>query len=252
VRKIVIFLSALLFITELQAGADVYKYVSKDGVECYTDAPVNRKAVLLMRETRSSARERKGITSTKPVASCSVFTPSLSKERSRDSRPRALPVSGIISSSVGPRIDPIDGLLRNHNGVDIAVSEGTPVRPVESGVIKYSGSRNGYGNMVIVEHDNGMTTLYAHNRVNLATTGQRVDTNGTIALSGSTGRSTGPHLHFEAWLAGENITSEFLEGVPLTGRRSFARTFERKKNIIRKMVMADGTILLTNLPLVHP
>jgi len=106
--------------------------------------------------------------------------------------------------------------------------------------------------LVIVEHDNGMITLYAHNRVNLAATGQRVDNNGAIALTGSTGRSTGPHLHFEAWLDGENITSEFLEGVPRPGRRTFARTVGRKKDIIRKMVMADGTILLTNLPLVHP
>lgn len=251
-RTFVIFLSVLFFITELQAGADVYKYVSKDGVVCYTDSPVNRKAVLLMREPRSSAKERKIISSPKPVASWTASTPTPSKERIRNSRSRALPVSGIISSSVGPRIDPVDGLLRNHNGVDIAVAEGTPVMPVESGVIKYSGSRNGYGNMVIVEHDNGMTTLYAHNRVNLATIGQRVDTNGTIALTGSTGRSTGPHLHFEAWMAGENITAEFLQGVPLIGRSSVARTIGRKKNTIRKMVMADGTILLTNLPLVHP
>ena len=126
------------------------------------------------------------------------------------------------------------------------------MKPVAAGIISYSGTRNGYGNMVIVEHDDGMTTLYAHNRVNLAATGQRVDTSGAIALSGSTGRSTGPHLHFEAWLDGENITSGFLEGVPATGRRSFSHIVARKKNTIRKMVMADGTILLTNLPLVHP
>jgi murein DD-endopeptidase MepM/ murein hydrolase activator NlpD len=252
VRMIVIFLVALFFISGHDAAADVYKYVSTDGVECYTDAPVNRKAVLMLRETRSSARKRKEITS--PITSVSkpAPPPSLSKARSCDLRPRALPVSGIISSSVGLRMDPIDGLLRNHNGVDIAVPEGTPVKPVASGVVTYSGCRNGYGNMVIVEHDNGMITLYAHNRVNLAATGQRVESNGAIALTGSTGRSTGPHLHFEAWLDGENITAEFLEGVPESGRRSFSRASGRKKDIIRKMVMADGTILLTNLPLIHP
>jgi murein DD-endopeptidase MepM/ murein hydrolase activator NlpD len=149
-------------------------------------------------------------------------------------------------------VDPIDGLLRNHNGVDIAIPEGTPVKPVAPGIITYSGTRSGYGNIVIVAHDNGMTTLYAHNRVNLAVTGQRVDAGGTIARTGSTGRSTGPHLHFEAWLDGENITSEFLDGVPAVGRHSLSRAVVRKKDNIRKMVMADGTILLTNLPLVHP
>lgn len=251
-RTIVTFLSALFFITVLQASADVYKYVSKDGVECYTDAPVHRKAVLLMRETRPAAPVRKGSSSPHALVSRPASSPSPAKARCRDSGPRALPVSGIISSSVGLRVDPIDGLLRNHNGVDIAIPEGTPVKPVAPGIITYSGTRSGYGNIVIVAHDNGMTTLYAHNRVNLAVTGQRVDAGGTIARTGSTGRSTGPHLHFEAWLDGENITSEFLDGVPAVGRHSLSRAVVRKKDNIRKMVMADGTILLTNLPLVHP
>ncbi|WP_353683448.1 M23 family metallopeptidase [Thermodesulfovibrio sp. 3907-1M] len=109
----------------------------------------------------------------------------------------SLPVSGRITSSFGLRIDPIDGKLRHHNGVDIAVPEGTPVKPVLSGKVVYSGWMGGYGNCVIVEHENGIQTVYAHNSKNLVKTGDVVTSQSIIALSGSTGRTTGPHLHFE-------------------------------------------------------
>jgi murein DD-endopeptidase MepM/ murein hydrolase activator NlpD len=74
--------------------------------------------------------------------------------------------------------------------------------------------------MVIVEHDDGTTTLYAHNRENLVSTGSRVDGRSIVAYSGSTGRSTGPHLHFEAWYQGENITPEFIGDSPMKQRYS--------------------------------
>ncbi|MGC8937534.1 MAG: M23 family metallopeptidase [Thermodesulfovibrio sp.] len=109
----------------------------------------------------------------------------------------SLPVSGRITSSFGLRIDPIDGKLRHHNGIDIAVPEGTPVKPVLSGKVVYSGWRGGYGNCVIVDHGNGIQTVYAHNSKNLVKTGDTVTPQSVIALSGSTGRTTGPHLHFE-------------------------------------------------------
>lgn len=109
----------------------------------------------------------------------------------------SLPVSGRITSSFGLRIDPIDGKLRHHNGIDIAVAEGTPVKPVLSGKVIYSGWMGGYGNCVIVEHEKGIQTVYAHNSKNLVKTGDTVTSQTVIALSGSTGRTTGPHLHFE-------------------------------------------------------
>ncbi|PMP72285.1 M23 family metallopeptidase [Thermodesulfovibrio sp. 3462-1] len=109
----------------------------------------------------------------------------------------SLPVSGRITSSFGLRIDPIDGKLRHHNGIDIAVPEGTPVKPVLSGKVVYSGWRGGYGNCVIVDHGNGIQTVYAHNSKNLVKTGDTVTPQSVVALSGSTGRTTGPHLHFE-------------------------------------------------------
>jgi murein DD-endopeptidase MepM/ murein hydrolase activator NlpD len=246
-------IAALLFALFAQdVRADFYKYVNKDGVECYTDAPASRKAVLVLRESRATAKA--------PVKSTVVLPPSLrenpstppAKQRVRDSKTSLLPVSGIISSVVGLRYDPINGMLRNHNGIDIAVPEGTAVKSVAPGVVSFSGSRNGYGNMVLVEHDDGITTLYAHNRENLVSTGTRVDRYSIVAHSGSTGRSTGPHLHFEAWYGGENITSEFLGDRSVTQRYSSGVASLRRKNPIRKVVMADGSILLTNIPLVHP
>ncbi|MCS7214559.1 MAG: M23 family metallopeptidase [Thermodesulfovibrio sp.] len=109
----------------------------------------------------------------------------------------SLPVSGKITSYFGLRTDPIDGKLRHHNGIDIAVPEGTEIKSIFSGKVVYSGYSETYGNCVIVEHDNGLQTVYAHNSKNLVKKGDRVSPDTVIALSGSTGRTTGPHLHFE-------------------------------------------------------
>jgi murein DD-endopeptidase MepM/ murein hydrolase activator NlpD len=108
-----------------------------------------------------------------------------------------LPAAGEVTSRFGLRYDPIDGKLRHHNGIDIAMPEGTPVASAAAGRVVFSGISSGYGNCVIIEHENGLTSLYAHNSLNLVKTGDVVDKNRVIALSGSSGRSTGPHLHFE-------------------------------------------------------
>ncbi|NVN89433.1 MAG: M23 family metallopeptidase [Desulfuromonadales bacterium] len=145
------------------------------------------------------------------------------------------------------RIDPIDGKTRYHNGIDIAISEGTPVTPVAAGIVVYSGQRSGYGNTVLVEHDNGLVTLYGHNSRLMVSTGQPVDKNSVIALSGNTGRSTGPHLHFEAWQAGVNVTPAFL---PDSGAQlpKLQLASGKARAQFHKEIMADGSILFTNLP----
>ena len=162
-----------------------------------------------------------------------------------------LPVPGKITSPVGMRNDPIDGVLRHHNGVDIAIPVGTPVKPVAAGTIVYSGNRSGYGNMIIVEHSDGMRTVYAHNSVNLVISGAQIDRDSTIALSGSTGRSTGPHLHFEAWKDGINITSAILS---YDGGEQLNAAFHEtspKKSPVRTAILPDGSLLFTNLPYVR-
>lgn len=108
-----------------------------------------------------------------------------------DLPPLSWPLSGVISSPFGMR----DG--RPHEGIDIAVEEGTPVRVSTGGRIVFAGPRGTYGLAVIVDHGDGVRTLYAHCSRLLVTEGKNVDAGDIIALSGNTGRSTGPHLHLE-------------------------------------------------------
>jgi murein DD-endopeptidase MepM/ murein hydrolase activator NlpD len=153
-----------------------------------------------------------------------------------------LPVKGRISSTVGLRPDPINGDIRMHKGIDIAIAEGTQVRPVAPGRVAYSGMQPGYGNMVIIQHEDGMISIYAHHLRNLVKTGDRVAKETVVAYSGSTGHSTGPHLHFEAWQAGTNVTSAFLPS--FAGRKIEASShLSLEKTNLRKAIMSDGTIL---------
>ncbi len=101
------------------------------------------------------------------------------------------PTVGVISSHFGVR----DG--RMHTGLDVAGDMGTDIVAADAGVIEFSGEMNGYGNYIIIDHENGYKTAYAHCDELLAVEGVRVKQGDVIAKMGSTGRSTGPHLHFE-------------------------------------------------------
>ncbi len=101
------------------------------------------------------------------------------------------PVSGSINSAFGPRGSSF------HDGIDIAAPEGTPIRAIESGEVIYSDQLRGYGNIVILRHADGFVSVYAHNQSNLVREGQRIARGEVVARVGSTGRVTGPHLHFE-------------------------------------------------------
>lgn len=125
------------------------------------------------------------------------------------------PLQGRVSSEFGWRVDPIHGREKFHQGLDLAAAEGTPVRSCMPGRVVLSDYRDGYGNVVVVDHGNGFTTLYAHNRENLASEGDRVSAGDPLARLGSTGRSTGPHLHFEVRRHGRHMDpAEFLDGSP--------------------------------------
>lgn len=102
-----------------------------------------------------------------------------------------------VSSGFGWRDDPFTGEKAWHAGVDIAMDRGSEVRSCWPGKVAFSGEKAGYGNVVIVEHKNGWKSFYGHNRKNLVEEGEFVRDGQRIALSGDTGRSTGPHLHFE-------------------------------------------------------
>ena len=109
-----------------------------------------------------------------------------------------------VTSEFGNRIDPITGKRKGHTGMDLAVPTGTPIRAALPGTVTVSKyNAGGYGYYVMIEHGNGIATLYGHCSKLLARVGQTVQAGDIIALSGSTGRSTGPHLHFEVRVNGE-------------------------------------------------
>ncbi|MBW7956357.1 MAG: M23 family metallopeptidase [Deltaproteobacteria bacterium] len=117
-----------------------------------------------------------------------------------------------VSSGFGMRTDPMTGEERFHHGIDIAAAEGTPVFPAAPGRVVFSGLKGGYGNLVEVLHDDGHITRYGHNAENLVKAGDRVDTSRPIAYVGSTGRSTGPHLHFEVLMNGIALNPDTFYG----------------------------------------
>jgi len=111
---------------------------------------------------------------------------------------RTLPVDGRVTSGVGWRLDPFgSGRTVYHHGVDISVPVGTPVHPTQQGYVLFAGPLKNYGYAVAIAHGEGYLTIYGHNSEVTVQPGQWVDTNSVIALSGNTGRSTGPHVHYE-------------------------------------------------------
>lgn len=236
--------------------ADIYRFVTVDGVETFTDVPQDKNAKVVIKEPGSaSATSRKTATGekTRDISLNEImektvrasFNPREASPATYD--PRLPLAGGTITSGVGMRIDPIDGKWRHHNGIDIATPEGTPVKTVAPGVVLYSGLRSGYGNTVVIGHDNGMITMYGHNSRLLVAQGQSVDAETTIALSGNTGRSTGPHLHFEAWQDGINVTPAFMPGSTTPIPRTRLASSKRKSHF-RRAVLSDGSVLFTNIP----
>ena len=109
------------------------------------------------------------------------------------------PVSGPVTSGFGLRWG------RMHEGIDIAVAEGTPVRAAGAGTVIYAGWMGGYGNLVVVDHGNGLSTAYAHNSSLGVGVGQSVTAGQVVSYSGNTGNSTGPHVHFEVRVNGSAV-----------------------------------------------
>lgn len=130
----------------------------------------------------------------------------LDRSVQRQVQPSGAPVlAGYESSPFGMRIDPFTGELSFHPGIDFAGSEGEAVVAVAPGVVTWAGPRAGYGNLVEIDHGNGYATRYGHNETILVHVGEVVKKGQEIALLGSTGRSTGPHVHFEVLYNGKPV-----------------------------------------------
>jgi murein DD-endopeptidase MepM/ murein hydrolase activator NlpD len=130
----------------------------------------------------------------------------LARELNAQIHPEGRPVrAGFVSSNFGERQDPFSGHQAFHRGVDFAGSAGAEVVAVAAGVVTWSGTKAGYGNLVEISHGNGYVTRYGHNQRNLVAVGATVKKGEPIALMGSTGRSTGPHVHFEVLRNGKQV-----------------------------------------------
>lgn len=128
----------------------------------------------------------------------------LDRSLREQTQPEGNPVTEFwLSSAFGFRTDPLTGMREFHSGVDFAGAAGSPITAVATGIVTWSGPRFGYGNMVEISHGNGYLTRYGHNSRNLVEIGDKVDKGEIIALMGSSGRTTGTHVHFEVVRNGE-------------------------------------------------
>lgn len=127
----------------------------------------------------------------------------LSQQKSLlSSIPSATPVDGWITSGFGTRISPFTGQKTMHKGIDVAAPMGTPIFAPADGVVIFSGAKAGYGNFIMVAHGYGVVSRFGHNAQNMVQPGQKVQKGDQIATVGMTGRSTGPHLHYEILVNG--------------------------------------------------
>lgn len=119
--------------------------------------------------------------------------------------PQGWPVDGKFSSGFGMRDHPLRGKELFHSGVDISAERGAPVKATADGIVSVSGFGKGNGNVVVIEHGQGFSTVYAHNDRNSVKVGQTVKRGDVIAYAGSTGATTGVHVHYEVWRNGRPI-----------------------------------------------
>jgi murein DD-endopeptidase MepM/ murein hydrolase activator NlpD len=123
--------------------------------------------------------------------------------------PLGSPYPGPITSKFGQREDPFDGSgLETHKGLDIKGPMGGEVKAMAKGEVEFAGQKTGFGNCIVLKHGNGFETLYGHLSKILVSIGQQVDIGQQIGLIGSTGRSTGPHLHYEVHRYGKKINPQ--------------------------------------------
>jgi murein DD-endopeptidase MepM/ murein hydrolase activator NlpD len=129
------------------------------------------------------------------------------------STPRGYPLEGYISSHYGDRYNPFNGERTFHSGLDISAPLDTPIRTTADGVVSYSGWAQSSGYLVVIEHGCGFSTAYAHNKSNTVKTGQKVKRGEVIGHVGSSGKSTGPHVHYEVWEKGKRTNPDkFVKG----------------------------------------
>jgi len=130
----------------------------------------------------------------------------ITRDNIKSAIPTGKPIkNGWVSSYYGNRVDPFNGKKVFHHGLDFAGKAGSEVISVADGIVSWHGKRGGYGEMIEIDHGNGYQTRYAHNKKLVVELGDRIKKGQAIALMGSTGRSTGPHVHFEVLRDGKTV-----------------------------------------------
>lgn len=160
----------------------------------------------IVNSTRPRIVPDKAINEIQPVSSSGVSaasTKGLTEETSYQ-----MPVAGRISSGFGNRLHPIDKVVKLHAGMDIAAPTGTPIGAAAEGVVTFAGWRKGYGKLVVIRHPDGRETRYGHASKIFVKENDLVDAGQQIAAVGSTGKSTGPHLHFELRENGQAVNPQ--------------------------------------------
>lgn len=122
--------------------------------------------------------------------------------------PIGLPTAGYISSRYGKRTDPFSSSTLFHSGLDVSSSTGTPIKATADGIVSFSAWTQNSGNVIVLEHGCGFSTIYAHNKLNKVKVGNIVKRGDIIGYVGSTGKSTGPHVHYEVWKDGKNVNPQ--------------------------------------------
>ncbi len=126
--------------------------------------------------------------------------------------PRGYPVDGHVTSRYGKREDPFTNTPSFHSGIDLSASPGTPIRASADGVVSYSGWTQHSGYVVVLEHAFGYSTVYAHNKKNAVKVARKVKRGDILGYVGSTGKSTGPHVHYEIWERGKTVDPKQFQG----------------------------------------
>jgi murein DD-endopeptidase MepM/ murein hydrolase activator NlpD len=121
------------------------------------------------------------------------------------STPTIWPVKGLVTAGYGYRTSPFTGQREMHEGLDIAAPHGTPILAAADGIVSFSGPLAAFGNVVFINHGHGFTTFYAHNSSNRVQEGQTVRRGDVVAYVGTTGRTTGPHVHYEVQVNGATV-----------------------------------------------
>jgi murein DD-endopeptidase MepM/ murein hydrolase activator NlpD len=164
--------------------------------------PLTEKHNSLIREMHEQARELNLASVSQEKVFESLINDLKRKRNLLSSTPSIWPTKGWLSSGFGYRISPFTGLREFHKGFDISSREGTPVIATADGVVTFVGKNGFYGNMIKIDHGHGMMTRYGHLEKMLKKRGDAVKRGDVIALMGNTGRSTGPHVHYEVFLNG--------------------------------------------------